>query len=373
VNDPAPAPTLAAVSRDDPESGVRRRDARDDRDGSAFAAFVTQEMSRIEEWARMMRIPVQDAEDIAQSALLSLWKHRGELEASWWPGWFWKAMLLRGRQYRRDGATHRQTLQEHESAVSFLLQQRRINASPEVLTYLRECESYLLGLVNALHPDRREVVRLYLLEEVEMDEVAARLGLKLNTAKDRWLLARADMRADFERDRAKERSALCLAAMEFAAALLALHAFFSLLWRRLRGQARGRAVPLLACAALVLVVTTDDGPASALLPPAASVRTAVGTLRDADEDVAPPAPSPLRYAFLPILSAQAERVREAAPVRASSGSSEVPRKLLLAVEAAVQDGRLAQARTLLQDYRLGYPSNPFPQQYARLAREAASR
>jgi RNA polymerase sigma factor (sigma-70 family) len=166
---------------------------------SPFDTFAREQMRHLGQTARRLRIPAHEAEEMLQEVLVRLWQ--ADVERDRWEGWVWAAMAFRRLTYLRTTRRHARL----EAAVVEHIERQLATPPPDVVTYQRECELELAGLAEQLGPARREVVRLYLLEEVPMTEVAARLGVSENTAKDRWRLAQIDMRAAWDRQRARER------------------------------------------------------------------------------------------------------------------------------------------------------------------------
>lgn len=56
----------------------------------------------------------------------------------------------------------------------------------------------------------------------------------------------------------------------------------------------------------------------------------------------------------------------------SAQASEVPRRLMIRAQAALQEGDLAVARAVLAEYIGTYPHDPLPEQYAKLAAAVAA-
>jgi RNA polymerase sigma factor (sigma-70 family) len=166
------------------------------------------QVRRAAELGRRLRIPEHTAEELLQECLLRLWQEQATVDRARWEGWMWKAMHLRRlhclRAARRAAKFEQRSAYEHHSPHE--------SGQPDVGLYLAQCERDLCALAAGLPAVRREVARLYLLEELPMADVAVQLGIPENTAKDQWRLAQIDMRATWERDRARERSTLRLAA-----------------------------------------------------------------------------------------------------------------------------------------------------------------
>jgi RNA polymerase sigma-70 factor (ECF subfamily) len=166
-------------------------------------------MRRAGELGRKLGIPEHQAEEALQESLARLWQKRASVEPGRWEGWLWNAMQFRVLVYFRA----RRRAGKYQADLGRLLERWQESARPEDVAHQAACDRELRALVDALAPPRREVVQLYLLEDVPMDEVAARLGISENTAKDRWRLAQIDMRAAWKRARAAERRALAVAAL----------------------------------------------------------------------------------------------------------------------------------------------------------------
>lgn len=347
-----PTPGIAPPA-DEPRSGLRApADEAIAFDESAFQAFVRDQSDgrHVRDWAHALHVPRDVAADMTQDALLGLWRHRARIAAPRWAGWFHKAMLRCAYGYSRA----RRRAKKHEPAIAFELFERQETPSPEAQAYLRQCERELLRLIAQLRPERRDVVQLYLIEELPMKETAARLGIPEDTAKSRWRLAQADMGDAFRRERAKER---------FRALAAAFLAFLLSLWSRIRRGSK-RVVPVVACAALVVLVAHDE----------ASLHAATS------EDVLVEMPSPrFEHVFATSQTGFAERELErAAPISASTHkpSSDVARMLLVKASAAVRDGRISVARTYLAQYKAAFPGHPdegAARQYVAIVAEIAAR
>ncbi len=244
---------------------------------------------------------------------------------------------------------------KYESAITYEIYEGRPVPSPEAELHLQHCETELLRLIDLLRPERRDVVKLYLLDELPMRDVAVQLGIPEDTAKNRWRLAQADMGRAFRRERAKER---------FLALVAAFIAFFVALWARLVGRGSRRVGPLLACAALALVVVSHDG----------GPALAAASLANEEEAAIEPSSSRFEYTFTPKITAFAEREmdRPAPPVHVNEAQIEVALVLLAQAAAALRDDRTAVARTYLAQYRAAFPRDPaerFARQYLAISAE----
>ena len=366
-------------------------------------AFVKEQYERLPDIARRLRVPEHEAEDVLQRSLEKLWMHHVAVERSRWDAWLWHTM----RFQCMDRSKRARRAREMETEVTLLLEDWQSGPSPEVEAYQRECEGELLALLERLAPERREVVRLYLIDDLPMGEVAARLGISENTAKDRWRLACGDMEHHWGRERARERSRLGISAF-----LTTIAAVFLAFFRRVLGPTPRRAGPLLACAACALLAPGDQrrppagtAETTAVITPAPArpdTPAASPPLAPRAESPAPtpgnpsPAtsgnPSPARPArtalhastsSTPVLAArhpaiapasgpdpmasQAAGAMQSPPPGAAEAQLAAARKHLLSVGNLLRRDRKDAARALLRQYRLLFPEDPLPDMHRRLA------
>lgn len=345
---------------DEPPSGIRVSGQEDDVfDEEAFRAFATRQTAArsVRRCARALHVPEDVAADTTQEALLSLWRASSREDRDAALGrMVHKTMLRCAYSYSRA----RSRARKYGATIVHQLIEQQTSVTPEAELHLQQCERESLRLVERLRPERRDVVKLYLLDERPMKEVAAQLAIPEDTAKNRWRLAQADMGRAFRRERAKER---------FLALAAVFVVFFTCLWARLVGRRRSRrAGPILACAALTLVVSHRGERASTVSMAAAAEI----------EETPPPPSSRLEYTFAPTLTAFAERELErAAPiVVVDPRGIEVTRVLLAQADAALGDGRTAVARTYLAQYDAAFPRDPderSARQRAAISAELAAR
>jgi RNA polymerase sigma-70 factor (ECF subfamily) len=364
-------------------------------DAAAFAAFATVQIKRVKAWARVFDVPEHIAEDLLQDALICLWQHREIVAASKWPAWMWKATLVRkGRHLRKQSR-----LRAREGLFAAeLLTESLLRCSPEAAMCQQQDERELLGLVDRLQPCRREVVQLYLLEEQPMDVVAATLGVPLDTAKTRWKLGLRDLRAEYLRAEAKRRFLFMKARV--AAVVVVVAAWCIAVAARLFGRGAPHAGRRETPGSVTSDRSSDRRRRAAWIAPVALAGLAalamcmshvptrplqVSEVEDATASAAMLVPS-----FGVFLTAWAEREREradaalpaprfgAAAARgavshgAVAGEVEGARNFLARASAALQQNDRATARIALDLYKVAYPENPYPAQYAAFAAAAAA-
>jgi RNA polymerase sigma-70 factor (ECF subfamily) len=379
ASDTSRAKTSAAPALPRPDPGGPAASS----DCATFEAFVSGNLERAGDWARILGLPEDDAKDIVQGSLIELWMRRAEVRASSWPAWLWKAAVFRKWAELRRRRTRRAAEPRLASHTELSHEPR---PSPESELCDRQMERELRWLVEQVHESRREVARRYLLDEETLKQIAEELGLPEGTVKSRVLLARKDMRAALERRSARERHPAWLAVVKRWPALAL--ALLVAVWRRLfvrgaEGTAPGRSPPeeLRAMRArqgrFALV-------ASAGIATAGLLASLGAGLEQMELDMALPAEEPTAeqtYRFEPYLPAWAEREREWTEARgtlpptrgthaqAAHGAQRdrVARAYLARVHVALyREGDRAAARAALALYEDAFPEDPFPAQHTAL-------
>jgi len=335
----------------DPPSGVRVRDeeGRVSND-EVFHAFAAERIDKkcLRRFVRAYRVPRDVAADLTQAALIALWERRETIPQDRWSAWFFTSMLRGAFTYSRA----RRRAKKYEPSIALEVFAQPDVPTPEAAIHLRECAEELHRLVGLLRGERRDVVQLYLLDELPMKEVAEQLGIPEETAKHRWRAAQEEMAKAFRRERAKERFLAIVAA--FVALLVAIR-------DRVFGRGSRRVVPLFASASLAFFVASHHAEPASLA---------------ADEE--PAITSSFEYTFAPQLTAFAEReIERTAPMRpASDDGLDIARMLLAQANAALRDGRTGVARTYVAQYKAAFPRDPderSARQYVAILAELAAR
>lgn len=302
-------------------------------------------LPRPKEWARALRVSEQDAEDLIQDAVLALLE-KPDVQPRSARGWiFGAARLGRRRLLRARGraAKYEPQIEAYlrDLGGPFLAPDEEIDGRERLLA--------VFWLLDQVKPGRRAVAERHLFGASPEEDIAAELGLALGTVKSQWRRAKEDMRAALDREVARRGDRAWLAG------LLALVASLGL-W--ITGRVRRLSGPLLACAALALVVARHDGDRAEALASVARHDDRAEAL--AGEETAAELASPFEVHFAPMLTAFAEREREAATSQADPQDPEAARILLAKASAALQRGNRVIARSALAQYRAAYPVDPTP-------------
>lgn len=164
-------------------------------DEAAFEALVRLYEKRVMALAlRMCRDP-EDAAEAAQEAFLAAWQglpsFRGESGFSTWLYRLTSNACV--DQLRREG--------RHRSAAgpSFNDEEARVDVpdtapSPQEAAERRELRAQIESGLQSLSPDHREVLLLREMQQLNYDEIAARLSLDVGTVKSRISRGRKQLR-----------------------------------------------------------------------------------------------------------------------------------------------------------------------------------
>ncbi|WP_437502302.1 sigma-70 family RNA polymerase sigma factor [Sorangium sp. So ce1099] len=144
---------------------------------------------------RRIGVPEQNAEDLAQEALLRGWEARERIQPGGDPAPYSVTIALNlARRHLRDASRRGEVLtpfDEHDF--------RGDQPSPEALLRRQQREAIMRDLIEQVDPKYRHLLVKHELEEKSLAEIAAELGLKLDTVKTQHRRAREHL------DEAKQR------------------------------------------------------------------------------------------------------------------------------------------------------------------------
>jgi RNA polymerase sigma-70 factor (ECF subfamily) len=151
-------------------------------------------------WKTLRRLgaPLSDLEDLAHDVFVVVHRHLDDYDrARPLRPWLCGIAVRVVADYRRLQRNQREVVGETTEAV---------DAGPTAHERFeaREARALLMKALDALDPDRRAVFVMHELDEVPVPEIAAELGVPLNTAYSRLRLARAEVAAWIARRRAGE-------------------------------------------------------------------------------------------------------------------------------------------------------------------------
>lgn len=155
-------------------------------DRAAFIALFEFYAPRIKSQTMRFGIDESVAEDIAQDAMLAVWRRAGQFDpgrgtASAWV--FTIATNARIDRMRRD----------RHLAASVEISSNEPLVAVETEDYGSDAQR-LLGMISDLPKEQRQMVQLSFYRDMPHSEIAARLGVPLGTVKSRIRLAMAKLR-----------------------------------------------------------------------------------------------------------------------------------------------------------------------------------
>ncbi|WP_438023572.1 sigma-70 family RNA polymerase sigma factor [Sorangium sp. So ce233] len=151
---------------------------------------------------RRVGVPARNAEDLAQEALIRGWEARERIEPGGDPAPYSVTIALNlARRHLRDASRRGEVLtpfDEHDF--------RGDQPSPEALLRRQQREAIMRYLIEQVDPKYRDLLVRHELEEQPLAEIAAELGLKLETVKTQHRRAREHLEAAKRRWMAQQRS-----------------------------------------------------------------------------------------------------------------------------------------------------------------------
>lgn len=202
TDDPGLTPALAAGLCGRKEHGVDHpavaadaftellvRVARDN-DRQAFAALFQHYAPRIKAYVRQLGSDVALAEEIAQEAMLTVWRKAGSFDPAKASAGTWIFAVARNLRVDRIRRERRPSLDPDDPALAPVGEQGADDALAS-----RQSDDKVRRAVGLLPPEQAQVVALSFYEDTPHAEIAARLGIPLGTVKSRLRLAMQRIRA----------------------------------------------------------------------------------------------------------------------------------------------------------------------------------
>ena len=159
------------------------------RDRDAFGLLFEHFAPRIKAYLMRLGTPAQQAEDLAQEAMLMLWRKAALFDparASVSTWMFTIARNLRIDAIRRE----RRPFDPDDPALA-----REPEPAPDAGLQMRESEQALRQAMRVLPPDQNEIVMQFFFSGKPHSQIAADLDIPLGTVKSRLRLAVARLRA----------------------------------------------------------------------------------------------------------------------------------------------------------------------------------
>lgn len=163
-------------------------------DRAAFAAIFAKYAGRVKSYLLRLGAPAATAEDLAQDAMVSVWRRAASFDAAKAKASTWIFVVARNSwidRVRREKVefAYRETPDAPAGAAE----------APDDAAVRRQTEASIGAALQLLSEEQEQVVRLSFFEDAPHAEIASRLSLPLGTVKSRLRLALAKLRAHLER------------------------------------------------------------------------------------------------------------------------------------------------------------------------------
>lgn len=163
-------------------------------DRSAFALLFGRYASKVKGYLIRLGARGAAAEDLAQDAMVSIWRRAGSFDASKAKASTWIFVIARNAwidRLRRERVelAYRDTL---------ILSEESDDEAPDEAAERVQTEAQIEEAMALLSEDQKQVVRLSFFEDRPHSEIAEHLSLPLGTVKSRLRLALIKLRAHWE-------------------------------------------------------------------------------------------------------------------------------------------------------------------------------
>jgi RNA polymerase sigma-70 factor (ECF subfamily) len=164
-----------------------------DADRTAFARLFGYYAPRLKSYLRRMRVDERQAEDLAQEAMLTVWRKAALFDPEKASAGTWIFTIARNRFID----TVRRERRPDFDPLDPLLQPEEARPADDEMAGA-EIAVRVRAALTDLPPDQAEVVELSFLEGLPHSAIAERLGIPLGTVKSRLRLAFARLRTALE-------------------------------------------------------------------------------------------------------------------------------------------------------------------------------
>jgi RNA polymerase sigma-70 factor (ECF subfamily) len=155
-----------------------------------FAAYA----GKVKGYLLRLGAPSAAAEDLAQEAMVSVWRRAASFDAAKAKASTWIFVIARNAWIDK---LRREKVELAYRSVTIVSEESQDEA-PEEATVRGQTEEQVAAAMAILSDDQRQVVRLSFFEDRPHSEIAAHLSLPLGTVKSRLRLALIKLRAHWE-------------------------------------------------------------------------------------------------------------------------------------------------------------------------------
>ncbi len=154
------------------------------RDRRAFARLFAHFAPRVKAYLRRLGLDDQQAEELAQEVMLTVWERAGQFDPRRATPATWIFAIARNKRIDAFRRAPRAEFRPEEEAREIAREEPEF-AEREIALLRRQLER----AIEELPPEQAEVLRIYYLEGRSHGEIADALGLPLGTVKSRIRLA----------------------------------------------------------------------------------------------------------------------------------------------------------------------------------------
>lgn len=162
-----------------------------------FSAIFEAEFDYVWNSLRRLGVPGRDCDDLTHDVFVAVYRRLADYDpARPRRPWLFAFAFRAASDYRRTGRNAREEPRGTPETAG-------AGPSPEEEVLSGEARALVLEVLDALDEDRRAVFVLHEIDGCAVPEIAAALGIKVDTAYSRLRLGRADFRAALKRIRAR--------------------------------------------------------------------------------------------------------------------------------------------------------------------------
>lgn len=164
-----------------------------------FAQALELQRPRLHRLAMGWTRDTDEAEDIAQEAILRAYRKRDQFQPETNMN-AWTAVIARNVAINRFRRFHRSNetlsldgLSDTESGVA-MVPDKEESRHPERVFWKREAENRIAKAIGELSPEHQQVIRRAAIEDRPYDEIAKELNIPIGTVRSRLFRARENLR-----------------------------------------------------------------------------------------------------------------------------------------------------------------------------------
>jgi len=182
-------PRLLLIEPAEPWNLLLRRVA-ETRDRAAFGLLFAHFAPRIKSYLMRLGVPAQQAEDLAQDAMLTMWRKAALFDPNRASASTWIFTIARNLQIDAIRRHRRRQFDAGDPSLA-----RSPEPGAESGLEMQQSERALRQAMRVLPPDQNEIIMQFFFSDKPHSQIASELDIPLGTVKSRLRLAIARLRA----------------------------------------------------------------------------------------------------------------------------------------------------------------------------------